>query len=92
MSIYQPNERTSEGEVEEDAQGQRQHPKRDLKSKNEKEVIDALSINQGPWNSNEHNLFIEALLLYGKDFIKIQKHVKTRNQGSLRSHFQNYLI
>mmetsp|Transcript_44469 Transcript_44469/g.32582 ORF Transcript_44469/g.32582 Transcript_44469/m.32582 type:complete len:91 (+) Transcript_44469:580-852(+) len=34
--------------------------------------------NQGRWTKQEHCRFLEALKLYGKEWKKVQHHVKTR--------------
>jgi SHAQKYF class myb-like DNA-binding protein len=47
-------------------------------------------MNTGKWTSKEHLLYIEGLLLYGRDFKKIQKHIKTRNTTQIRTHDQKY--
>ena len=36
------------------------------------------SIRQGRWTKEEHYRFLEALKLYGKEWKKVQEHVKTR--------------
>ncbi len=44
----------------------------------------------GHWTRREHVLFLEALALYGKDWIKVREHVATRTAGQVRSHAQKY--
>jgi SHAQKYF class myb-like DNA-binding protein len=34
---------------------------------------------QGRWTKEEHQLFVQAMNLYGKDWKKVEKHVKTRS-------------
>jgi len=40
----------------------------------------------GRWTEDEHKLFLEALMIYGKDWDKIEAHVKTRDAAHIRSH------
>lgn len=42
--------------------------------------------NIGRWSKEEHELFLEALLIFGKDWTKIEAHVKTRDAIHIRSH------
>lgn len=41
---------------------------------------------QGRWTSDEHELFIQGLKTYGKDWENIQSLVKTRSVIQIRSH------
>jgi len=45
----------------------------------------------GKWRPVEHQLFLEALKLYGKDWESIQKHVGTRDISMVQSHAQKFL-
>ena len=45
----------------------------------------------GRWTDQEHELFLEALKLYGKDWEEIQAHVGTRDIVNVRAHAQKFL-
>ena len=42
--------------------------------------------NVGRWSEEEHDLFLEALRIHGKDWFAIEKHVGTRDAGHCRAH------
>ena len=42
-----------------------------------------------PWTEEEHQRVIEALNLYGKNWKKIEAHVKTRKKSQISSHVWN---
>ena len=44
----------------------------------------------GRWSSEEHNKFLEALRIYGKDWDSMQKYVGTRDSPHIRSHAQKF--
>lgn len=46
----------------------------------------------GRWSREEHNRFIEAIIIYGNDWKKVQKHVATRTSTQARSHAQKFLM
>ena len=46
----------------------------------------------GRWNQDEHIRFIKGCLLYGNNWKKVKKYVKTRSSAQIRSHAQKYLI
>jgi SHAQKYF class myb-like DNA-binding protein len=45
----------------------------------------------GRWTDQEHDLFLEALKIYGKDWENIERHVGTRDVIHVRSHAQKFL-
>ena len=46
----------------------------------------------GRWTVKEHERFLEALRIYGKDWTMIQRHVKTRQVTNIRAHAQKFLL
>lgn len=46
----------------------------------------------GRWTESEHELFLEALLIYGKDWDLIESHIKTRDAKNSRSHAQKFFF
>lgn len=44
----------------------------------------------GRWTKDEHFRFLVALKLYGKEWRKVQEHVKTRTSTQARSHAQKF--
>lgn len=42
------------------------------------------------WDSDEHERFIEAVRLFGKNWPKITEHVATRSRQSIYSHAQKF--
>ena len=47
---------------------------------------------QGRWTEDEHNKFIYAIQLYGKDWRRVQECIVTRSTLQIRSHAQKYFI
>ena len=46
---------------------------------------------QGPWSDAEHRAFEEAMIMYGRDYVKIQRVVKTRSAKQINQRIQNIL-
>jgi SHAQKYF class myb-like DNA-binding protein len=46
--------------------------------------------NQGRWTDEEHEKFLDALKIYGKNWNKVHRHVGTRTSAQTRSHAQKY--
>lgn len=49
-----------------------------------------MTFNTGRWTDEEHELFLEGLRLYEKDWELIQLHVKTRGIANIRAHAQKF--
>lgn len=47
-------------------------------------------MNFGRWSDEEHALFLEALLVHGKDWDLIESHIGTRDVKNIRSHAQKF--
>jgi len=48
------------------------------------------NVTQGRWKTEEHDLFLQGLNLYGKEWKKIAALVKTRTVVQIRTHAQKY--
>ncbi|CAI2386552.1 unnamed protein product [Moneuplotes crassus] len=46
----------------------------------------------GRWTAEEHRKFVEALKMYGKQWKKVEEHIKTRSGAQIRSHAQKYFL
>jgi len=49
-----------------------------------------LTFRAGRWTKEEHELFIQGLLMYKKNWKKLKEHIKTRTSAQIRTHAQKY--
>ena len=47
-------------------------------------------IDKGRWRAEEHELFLQGIKLFGRDWKKIESLVGTRSSPQIRSHAQKY--
>ncbi|KAF9158495.1 hypothetical protein DFQ26_007541 [Actinomortierella ambigua] len=52
----------------------------------------APGINTGTYSEEEERRFVEALEIFGRDWPKVEEHVRTRDANSIRSHAQKHFI
>lgn len=48
--------------------------------------------NSGRWTQEEHEKFLEALLMYGNEWRKVQNYISTRSSTQARSHAQKFFL
>ena len=60
------------------------------KDREEEKKRRSAQFNTGRWTTEEHDLFLEALRIDGKDWDLIEQHVKTRDAAHIRSHAQKF--
>jgi hypothetical protein len=48
--------------------------------------------NTGRWTDVEHKKFLEAILIYGNEWKKVQKYISTRSSTQARSHAQKFFL
>ena len=51
-----------------------------------------VSFRGGKWDKEEHHKFIEGLFIYGNQWKKMQKYIKTRSSIQVRSHSQKFIV
>ena len=54
--------------------------------------ITECKFNNGRWLQEEHWKFIEGIFLYGNEWRKVEKYIKTRTAAQARSHAQKFFI
>ena len=52
----------------------------------------SIDYNSGRWTDEEHYKFIEAILIFGNDWRKVQQHIETRSSTQARSHAQKFFL
>ena len=50
----------------------------------------AINKNRGKWKEEEFNKFLEGIILHGTDWKKVQKVVKSRTEGQIKSFFRSF--
>lgn len=60
------------------------------KDMTDKEKESNMKFKTGRWTDEEHELFLEGLRMYEKDWELIQQHVKTRGIANIRAHGQKF--
>jgi len=53
-------------------------------------VEDTPKYNEGRWTAEEHDKFLTAMRMHGKDWDKIEEVVRTRDATHCRSHAQKF--
>lgn len=66
--------------------------KKKLNLKTEKGDWGSGNSNCGRWSKEEQHKFAEAVLQYGNEWKKIQRHISSRNLIQIRSHAQKFLM
>ena len=46
----------------------------------------------GRWSTKEHQKFLEAVHIFGKNWIKVARFISTRNSTQVRSHAQKFYM
>ena len=49
-------------------------------------------LNSGRWKPNEHEKFLEAIIIHGNDWKLVQKCIRSRSSTQARSHAQKFLL
>jgi SHAQKYF class myb-like DNA-binding protein len=54
--------------------------------------IQQQNFNIGRWTEQEHKKFLEAILMFGNEWKKVQKYISTRSSTQARSHAQKFFL
>ena len=63
-----------------------------LNSINKDSVSSVDKFQTGKWTEEEHEKFIEGILIYGNEWKKVQEIIKTRSSAQARSHAQKFFL
>ena len=55
-----------------------------------KKISDSIAANEGRWSKEEHNKFLEGIVLYGINWKKVKTLIGTRTSIQVRSHAQKF--
>lgn len=55
-------------------------------------MTDEIDTKSGRWSKKEHQLFIEGVSKFGRNWKKIEEHIGTRNGPQIRSHAQKFFL
>ncbi len=66
------------------------HKQRHLPTKNNNISYNNKNYSAGRWKSDEHQRFIDAIIMYGNNWRQVQKYVGTRSSTQTRSHAQKF--
>jgi len=66
------------------------HKQRHLPNKNNNISYNNKNYSAGRWKSDEHQRFIDAIIMYGNNWRQVQKYVGTRSSTQTRSHAQKF--
>ena len=59
---------------------------------NENKAKKIKKVTNGRWNRSEQDRFMKGLEKFGRDWVKVQKVVRTRTVTQIRSHAQKYFL
>lgn len=49
-------------------------------------------LSNGRWTKDEHQRFVEAIKIYGKNWKKVEDYIGTRTGAQIRSHAQKFFL
>ena len=59
---------------------------------NKRKLPDNIDVNEGRWTKEEHDKFLDGIVQYGCNWIKVDRLIKTRIITQVRSHAQKFFI
>ena len=59
-------------------------------NENKKKPLDSITFNEGRWSKEEHEKFLEGIVLYGINWKKVKTLIGTRTSIQVRSHAQKF--
>ena len=64
--------------------------RKEVKNHFKKEYSENIIINEGRWSKDEHDKFLEGIVLYGTKWKKVKTLIETRTSVQVRSHAQKF--